>query len=77
MEVLRSLLRGIVLTSEVGGDLALELGGDLAGIQGVATSGVLPVRRGHKAKPPAVGRGLALQVEMDAGTGFEPVTFRL
>ena len=74
-EVLRSLVKEIILTPGKDGELALEVSGDLAGILHVATSGAVPVR-GARSKKPAEEAGLS-QVMMDAGTGFEPVTFRL
>ena len=64
-EVLRSLIERIVLTPE-DGELKIDVAGDLAGILTIAV----------KAKAPAAGAGAA-QVELVAGTGFEPVTFRL
>ena len=64
-EVLRSLIDRIVLTPE-DGELKIDVVSDLAGILTIAV----------KAKAPAAGAE-ASQVELDAGTGFEPVTFRL
>jgi site-specific DNA recombinase len=73
-EVLRSLVKEIILTP-TDGELAVEVSGGLAGILHVATSGTLPVR-GAQTKTPATRAGVS-QVMVDAGTGFEPVTFRL
>ena len=73
-EVLRSLVKEIILMPEEG-ELAVAVSGDLAGILHVATSGTLPVR-GAQTKTPATRAGVS-QVMVDAGTGFEPVNFRL
>ena len=64
-EVLRSLVKEIILTPEAG-ELKIDVRGDLAGILAISL----------KTKTPAAGAGVS-QVEMVAGTGFEPVTFRL
>ena len=64
-EVLRSLVKEIVLTPEAG-ELKIDVRGDLAGILAISL----------KTKTPARMAGVS-QVEMVAGTGFEPVTFRL
>jgi site-specific DNA recombinase len=64
-EVLRSLVEEIILTPE-GGELKIDVRGDLAGILAISL----------KMKTPATWTGVS-QVEMVAGTGFEPVTFRL
>ena len=64
-EIIRSLVKEIVLTPE-GDELQIDVRGDLAGILGVSL----------KTKKPAKEAGRS-QVEMVAGTGFEPVTFRL
>ena len=64
-DLLRSLVKEIVLTPE-NGTLQIDVRGDLAGILAVSL----------KSKTPATRAG-ASQVEMVAGTGFEPVTFRL
>ncbi len=66
--------RPIILTPDDSGkDLSIVLRGDLAWIRAVAT--------GQKQKPGAFGDAgfseLASQVSLVAGTGFEPVTFRL
>ncbi len=66
-DVLRSLVQEIVLTPDTAsGELQIEVHGDLAGILTIAL----------ERKKPAGGAG-GSQVEMVAGTGFEPVTFRL
>ena len=65
-EPLRSLTSIIVLTPTDGG-LEIDVQGDLAGILTIASN----------AKSPAVLRAGLSEVEMVAGTGFEPVTFRL
>jgi site-specific DNA recombinase len=65
-DILRSLIDAIVLTPE-GGELKIELRGDLVGVLSVA---------GNKTSPSS-SDGLVSQVEMVAGIGFEPMTFRL
>ncbi|WMT76430.1 recombinase family protein [Bradyrhizobium sp. Ash2021] len=64
-EVLRSLVKEIVLTPEAG-ELKIDVRGDLAGILAVSL----------KTKTPATGAEVS-QFEMVAGIGFEPMTFRL
>nr|WP_082528985.1 MULTISPECIES: recombinase family protein [unclassified Bradyrhizobium] len=64
-EVLRTLVKEIMLTPEAG-ELKIDVRGDLAGILAVSL----------KTKTPATGAGVS-QVEMVAGIGFEPMTFRL
>ena len=49
------------------GRLEIELQGDLAGILALASD----------SKKPASGEAGLVQVTLVAGTGFEPVTFRL
>ena len=70
-EMIRSLVSEIVLTPE-GGALQIDVRGDLAGILTIAASG-------NQKSPPLAGTGSGggSQVMMVAGTGFEPVTFRL
>ena len=68
-EIIRSLVETITLTP-VGDTLAVELHGELASILSLCTAS-----RQHKASPDYSGE--ALQIKMVAGTGFEPVTFRL
>lgn len=86
-EVLRSLVQRIVLSPEEG-ELKIELIGDLAGILTIAVRAGTPsgaaVRnpqnsQTQKSRPvrAAVLSNLASQVEMVAGAGFEPTTFRL
>ena len=67
----------IVLTPE-NGELKIELIGDLAGILTIAVKEGAPLRT-QKSRPEraAVLSNLASQVEMVAGAGFEPTTFRL
>jgi site-specific DNA recombinase len=60
------LIDAIVLVP-AGGELRIELRGYVAGILNVAT----------KEKSPSFTDGLMSQVEMVAGRGFEPLTFRL
>jgi site-specific DNA recombinase len=64
-DIIRTLVKEIVLTP-VGGLLTVDLVGDLAGILAIS----------QKAETPATRAG-GSQVKMVAGTGFEPVTFRL
>ena len=64
-EVLRSLVKAIILTPEAG-ELKIDVRGDLAGILAVSL----------KTKTPATGAGVS-QFELVAGIGFEPMTFRL
>ena len=65
-DILRSLIDAIVLVPE-GSELKIELRGDLAGILKIAAN----------EKSPSITDGLASQVEMVAGIGFEPMTFGL
>jgi site-specific DNA recombinase len=65
VDVLRSLIREIILTPEDGA-LQIDVRGDLAGILAVSL----------KSKRPAGGAGRS-QFEMVAGAGFEPAAFRL
>ena len=64
-EVLRSLVKEIILTPE-NGELQIDVRGDLSGILAISL----------KSKTPATWAGES-QVEMVAGTGFKSVTFRL
>ena len=64
-EVLRTLVKEILLTPEAG-DLRIDVRGDLAGILAISL----------KTRTPATGTGVS-QFEMVAGIGFEPMTFRL
>ena len=68
-ELVRGLVEAIVLIPE-GGRLRVEVRGELAAI--------LRLSGARNAKAPAGGPELLVeQVKMVAGTGFEPVTFRL
>ena len=69
-EVIRSLVSEIVLTPE-GWVLQIDVRGDLAGILTIAASGK------QNGRPDMRTAGSGSQVMMVAGTGFEPVTFRL
>ncbi|MGO3934205.1 recombinase family protein [Rhodopseudomonas pseudopalustris] len=64
-EILRSLVKEIVLTPQ-NDELKIDVRGDLAGILAISL----------KTKTPATRTGVS-QVEMVAGIGFEPMTFRL
>ena len=70
-DVIRSLVSEIILTPSAG-ELLVDLRGDLAGILEIGSSGTQKSPRSFEA-----GSVLASQVIMVAGTGFEPVTFRL
>jgi len=63
--VQRSLVTEIIRTPEAG-DLKIDVRGDLAEILAISL----------KTKTPATGAGVS-QVELVAGIGFEPMTFRL
>ena len=79
-EILRSLVEAIILTPGDDCRLDVEVRGALAGILTVASppKGQKARFGGANAKSrPVEGAALASQVEMVAGTGFEPVTFRL
>jgi site-specific DNA recombinase len=71
-ELIRTLIDRIDLTPAVDGNgrkyLAIDLTGHLAGMLALAAD---------KAKPPADLSARGLQIKLVAGTGFEPVTFRL
>ena len=68
-ERLRALIEAVVLTPE-DGDLTIDLRGELASIL-MLCAGV------ETQKASAEVTEEALQIKMVAGTGFEPVTFRL
>ena len=70
-DVIRSLVSEIVLTPSAG-ELLVDLRGDLAGILAIASSDKQKPGFLLEARPE-----LLSQVMMVAGTGFEPVTFRL
>jgi site-specific DNA recombinase len=68
LEVIRSLIDEIRLVPD-DGELRVELKGELSGILALAAD---------NKKPGGVGAaGLAEQIKMVAGRGFEPLTFRL
>ncbi|WP_443024596.1 recombinase family protein [Sphingomonas sp. Leaf343] len=68
-ERLRSLIEAVVLTPE-DGDLAIDLRGELASMLSLCAGA-------ETQKASAVVTEEVLQMKMVAGTGFEPVTFRL
>ena len=70
MEQIPALVEEITLTPDAEG-LRLDIKGELAGILQLAAA-----QKGTAASLAGSGR-LAEQVQMVAGTGFEPVTFRL
>nr|WP_246781518.1 recombinase family protein [Rhodoblastus sphagnicola] len=79
-EIIRSLIDAIILTPNAEGRLDVEVRGALAGILTIASTPKGQKARfggGNAKSRPVDGAALALQVEMVAGTGFEPVTFRL
>ena len=67
---MRGLVEQIRLVSE-GGRLRIEVRGELGAILRLAEGA-----RNDKS-PGGVAEAFMVQVKMDAGTGFEPVTFRL
>ncbi len=67
-EQLRALIEAVVLTPE-DGNLAIDLRGELASMLSLFWSGNAKSLRGITSE--------VLQMKMVAGTGFEPVTFRL
>ncbi len=76
MELVRNIVNEIRLTP-VAGTIRIELRGELAAILGLA-GGTNTNGGGPNSKNPNVFAGaLSKQVKMVAGTGFEPVTFRL
>jgi site-specific DNA recombinase len=68
LELIRSLIDEIYLIPE-GGQLRIELRGELAGILALAAD--------DKKPGGLTAAGLAEQIKMVAGVGFEPTTFRL
>ncbi len=68
-ERIRALIEAVVLTPE-GGNLTIELRGELASMLELTGSE-------HMQNAPEAVASEALQIKMVAGTGFEPVTFRL
>ena len=65
-EILRSLVKEIILTPEAG-ELKIDVRGDLAGILAISP---------RKQKPRPLGPGFR-NSRVVAGIGFEPMTFRL
>ena len=72
-EAIRALVEEVRLVPE-DGSLLIELRGELSAILGLA-AGSGEIRPGCGRE--AAAQSLAVQVKMVAGTGFEPVTFRL
>ena len=68
-EIIRSLIEAVVLTP-VDGKLQVELKGDL-------TAMLLIGQAQKRNNAPEAELSEALQIKLVAGTGFEPVTFRL
>ena len=75
-EILRSLIKEIVLTPE-GGELKIELRGDLAGILAIAVRDPGAKQQNGRPGGAAVLSDAVSQFEMVAGAGFEPAAFRL
>jgi site-specific DNA recombinase len=78
-EILRGLIKDVVLTPK-DGELAIDLCGDLARILAIVAGAVSGDGVPRRRKPPlgtALSSYLVQQVEMVAGAGFEPATFRL
>jgi site-specific DNA recombinase len=88
-EIIRSLVREIILTPK-DGEVKIDVRGDLAGILAVSVgrrgkvgdmskTSSPPGKTAQKSRPDGAAglRELASQVEMVAGVGFEPTTFRL
>ena len=81
-EALRQLVDRIVLTpDEAGAALTIDVQGDLAGLLSLATDRrIAPATSARNAKAPGVYSGsvdIIGELVLVAGTGFEPVTFRL
>ncbi len=72
MELVRSLIEAIRLVPENGASLRIELRGELAAILGLASG-----TNADNGCREAAAVTLSQQVKVVAGTGFEPVTFRL
>jgi site-specific DNA recombinase len=68
-ERLRALIEAVVLTRE-DGDLAIDLRGELAAMLSLCAGA-------ERQKASAGATEEAMQIKLVAGTGFEPVTFRL
>ena len=83
MEALRSLVDAVVFVpGERRGEFALELRGDLAAFLHAAERGGAGGGPNGKSAAALVGCGRSgfdrgVMATLDAGTGFEPVTFRL
>ena len=76
-ETLRTLIDEIILTPE-DGQLTVDVRGDLAGILEISLKRKKPAKKAGFAGVADVSQGLRQsQVEMVAGVGFEPTTFRL
>ena len=75
-DIIRSLVSSIVLTP-ARGVLQVELRGDLAGILTIAAAGAGGKQQSTPRQASGSGAVRGSQVKMVAGTGFEPVTFRL
>jgi site-specific DNA recombinase len=67
VEIIRGMVNAIRLTPDSHGELEIKLVGELAGI----------ISLGEEAKNKSGQSDRAHSISMVAGTGFEPVTFRL
>ena len=80
LETLRELIDHVTVSAPLvaGGEPRLELVGHLTALLRAGGAEGLPVI-GHAKSPLAVANGLVgdCSTLVDAGTGFEPVTFRL
>ena len=74
--MVRGLVEVIRLVPE-GGDLRIEVRGALGAILALAEGARAASGPGNAKRLGGVAEAFALQIKMDAGTGFEPVTFRL
>ena len=76
----RDLIRGLVdeirLVPE-GGILRIEVRGALGAILALAESAMTVQTHRNTKRPGNVAEAFLEQIKLDAGTGFEPVTFRL
>ena len=75
-ETVRALIEEVRLVPGDDG-LRVEIRGELAAILGLASAGVGGAANANSARLGAASVSLVRQVKLVAGTGFEPVTFRL
>ena len=73
-ELIRGLVDRVTVTPAPGGDLIVALEGDIVAMIGLAQN----AESGRKRAPSAIDRAIFVRsVKVVAGTGFEPVAFRL